>query len=124
MASERVTLTVADSDGEREVALSSPNRVRLLMQDYDHFALDPKLLNTQLDCLLSLHGAEKIARWQAMANDGQMPALVSELLSDHYDPAYLRSIERNFTRFSEAATLTLKDIGAADFLAAAHSLHH
>ena len=27
MASERVTLTVADSDGEREVALSSPNRV-------------------------------------------------------------------------------------------------
>src|SRR6478609_6882182 len=27
MASERVTLTVADTDGEREVALSSPNRV-------------------------------------------------------------------------------------------------
>ncbi|WP_136056182.1 non-homologous end-joining DNA ligase [Microbacterium sp. K24] len=27
MASERVTLTVADSDGEREVVLSSPNRV-------------------------------------------------------------------------------------------------
>ncbi|MFS0892998.1 non-homologous end-joining DNA ligase [Microbacterium sp. 179-I 3D3 NHS] len=27
MASERVTLTVADSDGEREVTLSSPNRV-------------------------------------------------------------------------------------------------
>ncbi len=27
MASERVTLIVADSDGEREVALSSPNRV-------------------------------------------------------------------------------------------------
>ncbi len=105
------------------LTLAEPNRVRLLMQDYDHFALDPALLNAQLDCLLSLHGREKIARWQAMANDGQMPELVGELLVDHYDPAYLRSIERNFTHFSDAATLALDDITPAHFLAAAHSLH-
>jgi len=70
------------------------------MQDYAHFVLKPALLNTQLDCLIAMHGHEKIGRWQAMALSGQMEALVSELLIDHYDPAYLRSIGRNFAQFS------------------------
>jgi tRNA 2-selenouridine synthase len=84
------------------LTLSRANRVRLLMEDYAHFTTDPSALNTQLDCLVTLHGREKITRWHALANSGQMEPLVEELLADHYDPAYLRSIDRNFTRFSEA----------------------
>lgn len=105
------------------LTLSRPNRVRLLMEDYHHFTADPGLLNTQLDCLAKLHGREKINAWHGMANDGCMPQLVDQLLVDHYDPAYIRSIDRNFTLFAQAEVLELGDIGAADFLAAAHYLH-
>jgi tRNA 2-selenouridine synthase len=105
------------------LSLSRPNRVRLLMEDYRHFTADPALLNTQLECLVKLHGRDKISGWHAMANDGRMPQLVDELLVDHYDPAYVRSIDRNFQLFGEAAVLELNDIGAADFMAAAQSLH-
>ena len=105
------------------LTLSRPNRVRLLMEDYEHFCADPALLNTQLECLVKLHGRDKIGAWHAMANGGHMPQLVDELLVDHYDPAYLRSIDRNFTLFDQAAVLELPDIGATDFMAAARSLH-
>jgi tRNA 2-selenouridine synthase len=105
------------------LTLSRPNRVRLLMEDYQHFTADPALLNTQLECLAKLHGREKIDAWHGMANDGHMPQLVDELLVDHYDPAYLRSIDRNFVQFDSAELLELGDIGEADFLAAARYLH-
>ncbi|MDB5754678.1 MAG: tRNA 2-selenouridine synthase [Massilia sp.] len=105
------------------LTLSRPNRVRLLMEDYGHFTDDPGLLNTQLDCLVKLHGREQIGAWHDMANDGRMPQLVDALLVAHYDPAYLRSIDRNFVRFDQAEVLELFDIGEEDFLAAARSLH-
>jgi tRNA 2-selenouridine synthase len=107
------------------VSLSLPlsDRVALLMQDYDHFIANPAILNTQLDCLLALHGREKIDRWHAMALSGQMEALVEELLRDHYDPAYTRSIDRNFTLFSQARHLALNGIDAEHFRHAAQALH-
>ncbi len=104
------------------LTLSQLDRVKLLMEDYVHFVGDPTGLNTQLDCLTPLHGREKIARWQAMANAGEMEALVDELLVDHYDPAYLRSIERNFALFSSAEHLALSGISEAAMQAAAADL--
>jgi tRNA 2-selenouridine synthase len=98
------------------------NRIKLLMEDYAHFVADPAALNAQLDCLLQLHGREKIGRWQAMALAGRMEELVSELLTEHYDPAYLRSIERNFTNFSAAQTLVLEDISPQALADAARRL--
>ncbi|WP_431478056.1 rhodanese-like domain-containing protein [Massilia eburnea] len=56
---------------------------------------------------VQLHGRERIERWQSMANAGEMPALVDELLVDHYDPAYLKSIHRNFVQFDKATELAL-----------------
>jgi tRNA 2-selenouridine synthase len=103
--------------------LSRQNRVRLLMEDYIHFMNDPALLNVQLDHLVQLHGRAKIDAWHDMANGGQMARLVDELLVDHYDPAYLRSIDRNFVKFTDAQVVELSDIGAADFEKAARALH-
>jgi tRNA 2-selenouridine synthase len=105
------------------LTLSRPDRVRLLMEDYVHFTEHPAMLNTQLDCLVSLHGRDKIDRWHSMANAGQMPELVDELLLEHYDPAYLRSISRNFSLFSQAQVLALDDISPQAFLNAAQHLH-
>jgi tRNA 2-selenouridine synthase len=43
---------------------------------------------------------------------------VQELLTLHYDPVYLRSMQRNFTHFDAARTLELSD-GRPETLAAA-----
>ena len=102
--------------------LSRADRVRLLMEDYAHFTAQPAILNAQLDCLIGLHGREKIGRWQALANGGQMARLVDDLLAEHYDPAYLRSIDRNFVRVAEAEPLRLDGIDQAAMLAAARRL--
>jgi tRNA 2-selenouridine synthase len=102
--------------------LSQSNRVKLLMEDYAHFVTDPAILNLQLDCLVALHGRIKIAEWQAMALSGQMEVLVAQLLVEHYDPAYLRSIDRNFTQFSTARHVELDDISEAAFRQASRRL--
>jgi tRNA 2-selenouridine synthase len=92
------------------------------MEDYAHFVQQPNLLTLQLDHLLTLHGREKIKRWHAMATSGDLESLVLELLVEHYDPAYLRSIQRNFSKLGSAASLTLTDISASAFEHAAESL--
>jgi tRNA 2-selenouridine synthase len=105
------------------LTLSRPNRVRLLMEDYQHFCADPAALNSQLDHLAQLHGRAKIDAWHEMANTGRMPELVDELLVDHYDPAYLRSIDRNFVQYPQAQVVELPNIAHEDFLALAQRLH-
>ena len=97
-------------------------RVKLLMQDYTHFVSDAGLLGKQLVHLTSLHGHEKIRQWQAMAEAGKMETLVQELLDLHYDPAYLRSIDRNFLQYDTAEVLPLTDISLASFDATAVAL--
>ncbi len=104
------------------LTLSRPNRVRLLMEDYQHFARNADALNGQLDHLVQLHGRARIDAWHAMAKAGEMPALVDQLLVEHYDPAYLRSIDRNFVQYGQARVLELADIGPEDFAKAARAL--
>ena len=103
--------------------LSRPNRVRLLMEDYRHFAGNAEALNGQLEHLVQLHGRAKIDAWQALANSGAMPEVVDQLLVEHYDPAYLRSIDRNFVQYGQAQVLELPDIAPEDFERAARALH-
>lgn len=102
--------------------LSAESRVQLLMEDYAHFVQQPHLLSVQLDHLLTLHGREKIKRWHAMAESGDLTNLVHELLTEHYDPAYLRSIQRNFLQLSSAQSLALENISTNAFLQAANAL--
>jgi tRNA 2-selenouridine synthase len=105
------------------LSLSRENRVRLLMEDYEHFCKNPDALTGQLAHLVQLHGNEKIKAWHDMANSGAMAELVDQLLVEHYDPAYLRSIDRNFVQFPKAEVVELKDIAEDDFVAAARRLH-
>jgi tRNA 2-selenouridine synthase len=105
------------------LGLSRENRVRLLMEDYEHFCKNPDALTGQLTHLVQLHGNEKIRTWHDMAKRGAMAELVDQLLEEHYDPAYLRSIERNFVQFAKAEVVELQDIAEDDFVAAARRLH-
>ena len=104
------------------LSLALPHRVELLRHEYQHFVADPATLNAQLDCLAKLHGKERIARWQALALEGRIATLVEELLEQHYDPAYLRSIDRNFGRIGQAPQVELEGISEESFAAAARRL--
>ncbi len=86
-------------------------RVALLMDEYRHFFDDRPGLDAQLDCLVDLHGREKIAGWKALAGGARWDELVARLLEEHYDPAYKRSAAKNFARLHEAG---VAHVGAPD----------
>jgi tRNA 2-selenouridine synthase len=97
-------------------------RVDLLLDEYRHFLGDMKSLEAQLDCLVALHGREKIAAWKSLAARGEWREFVSRLLVEHYDPAYRRSSARNFARLDEARTLRIASADEAAFAGAANAL--
>lgn len=101
---------------------SVADRVALLIEDYPHLVADSTLLGGQLDHLVALHGHAKIHTWRDMAQTGEISRLVEELLTQHYDPAYLRSIERNFRGYSQARSLKLENISDGAFAKATQEL--
>jgi tRNA 2-selenouridine synthase len=105
------------------VQLGRAQRVALLMEDYEHFSDDPAALNAQLEHLVQLHGRARISAWHALADGGRIAELVGQLLEAHYDPAYLKSIDRNFVRYPQAQIVALNGITPDDFAAAAQRLH-
>jgi tRNA 2-selenouridine synthase len=84
-------------------------RVRLLIEEYRHFTEDPDALCRQLDCLVALHGHETIGQWRGLAGAADWATLVQSLLERHYDPAYDRSMKRNFARLADAPRFMLTD---------------
>jgi tRNA 2-selenouridine synthase len=104
------------------IELPLVERVRLLRDEYMHFEADPQALFAQLDCLAPLHGRERIESWKELARRGQWEALVERLLVEHYDPAYLRSIRRNFGRIDAAPTVRPASASQTDYAALAHAL--
>jgi tRNA 2-selenouridine synthase len=100
-----------------ETALET--RVDLLLDEYRHFLQDRKALEAQLDCLVALHGRERIAEWKAI-DDWRV--FVSRLLTEHYDPAYRRSSQRNFARLADAEKVAIAGADDAAFARAARQL--
>jgi tRNA 2-selenouridine synthase len=91
------------------IEMPATARVDLLMQDYAHFLRDTEALCERLEALREARGAAVVERWQALARDGQLVAVVQDLLADHYDPIYLRSMARNYVHFTQARELQLPD---------------
>ena len=87
-----------------------PLRVQMLKEDYAHFLSDPEALCARLSRLVELHGRKTIERWSDAARIGEFDALVDDLLVQHYDPTYARSIENNFPRSAQAIDV---DVSAA-----------
>lgn len=84
-----------------------PVRVALLKQEYAHFLEDAESLNRQLDCLVPLQGRERIESWKSLARSGKWDELVADLLVHHYDPAYGRSLGKNYARALTGPSLSL-----------------
>ncbi len=105
-----------------QVDMPTPARVAFLLQDYGYFVQDTASFCARLAALRELRGAETVARWQQWAEQGDHGQVVTELLEQHYDPIYLRSMARNYTQFTQAQPLHLPDGGAHTLAAAAAEL--
>jgi tRNA 2-selenouridine synthase len=98
---------------------SLETRVDLLLDEYRHFLEDRKTLEAQLDCLVALHGRERIAQWKSITDWRE---LVTRLLVEHYDPAYRRSSMRNFAQLPSAEKVRIAAADGAAFDRAASAL--
>ena len=100
----------------------TPTRVALLMDDYRHFVADPPALAAKLELLRGLHGRERIEHWMGELAAGRWEPLVGDLLESHYDPAYRRSLFRNYRDAQGATPISVHDISPTGFLALAREL--
>lgn len=91
-------------------------RVALLREDYAHFEARPAALVEKLECLRALHGAERIDLWKSHLAGGAWDALVRDLLESHYDPAYRRSLLRNYRDAPTAVAVPVRAVGRDAFL--------
>jgi tRNA 2-selenouridine synthase len=97
-------------------------RMALLLEDYAHFTANPGALAEKLECLRPLHGAGRIERWKEHLDRGEWEPLVRDLLESHYDPAYRRSLERNYRDAPSATPVAVHGVDRAAFLRIARTL--
>jgi tRNA 2-selenouridine synthase len=97
-------------------------RVGLLLEDYAHLVANPDLLLGKLACLAPLHGRERIDHWGALVASADWRGLVADLLASHYDPAYHRSMMRNYAGAASAMRIRVGDGSREAFLALAREV--
>jgi tRNA 2-selenouridine synthase len=86
--------------------LPDTERVALLMEDYAYFVRDTEAFCNRLDALAEIRGKQVVQGWKAAIQSGAIDTVVQELLVQHYDPVYRQSMQRNFTHYGKAHTLT------------------
>lgn len=105
-----------------QVSSDMAQRVTLWREDYRHFEEDPAGLLGRLQHLIPLVGKKEFDAWQSLADEGNIPLLFETLMRNHYDPAYNRSILRNYPDIASAPTLTLQDLSPDGLLPVAADL--
>jgi tRNA 2-selenouridine synthase len=104
------------------LATDLATRVTLLLDEYRHFLADREALNAQLDCLVALHGRERINEWKALAAAGKWREFVERLLVQHYDPAYRRSSMKNYPQLIDAPAVPIAAAQSTAFEEAARKI--
>ena len=97
-------------------------RVQLLLEDYGFFADDPEAFCALLDGLVVLRGRETVARWQALARAGAWGQVFGQMMHEHYDPLYTRSMDRHYAGLAQAQGVDLADGGPDSLRRAARQL--
>jgi tRNA 2-selenouridine synthase len=82
-------------------------RVAGLLTDYRHLIDNPTLLISQLQVLHRFHGEKKVEQWITLIKRGEFDNLVTELLTLHYDPSYLRATVKHFVHLEQAQCIQL-----------------
>ncbi len=103
-ASECLNLTLPDDQ-----------RVLLLLEDYDYFVRDTAAFCNRLDVLATFRGKALVEQWKTQVHAGELASVVQELLTLHYDPVYLQSMKRNFTKFDASKTIAASQCSIESF---------
>jgi len=104
------------------VTLPDDERLQLLLEEYGFFAQQVDRFCDHMATLTELRGKATVTRWQEMARQGRWPEVFAELMQQHYDPLYLRSMSRNFTGMAAAQQLMLRSGQAGAMREAAQTL--
>ncbi len=105
-----------------EVRTPEAGRVEVLREEYAHFMQAPQKLLEKLQCLSPLHGAKRIEEWKALVLRGEWDKFVADMLENHYDPAYERSMFSNYRNARDAEPLPVSDISVTGFRVLARRL--
>lgn len=84
---------------------SIDERVRFLIDEYAHVLTEPATLKGRLNQLSALQSREIIARWMALIDLGAWDVLVRDLLENHYDPLYQRSMGKSYPSLGTSPVL-------------------
>jgi len=84
-------------------------RVEFLLRDYAYLFDDPQL-NAHLDRLKINCGQERVDRWKALVAQKDFATLVMELLTEHYDHFYKRSMRHAQTAADPTRVFTADDL--------------
>jgi len=84
-------------------------RVALLLEDYAYFVNNREHFCERLDVLAEFRGKVVVAEWKEMVMAGNLAPVVQDLLTIHYDPVYVQSMQRNFRQFEQSATIEPTD---------------
>lgn len=108
----------------RIFAISAPmsERVKLWREDYSHFERDLPAMMERLRHLRPLVGGEELALWERLAEEGRAAELFQRLMEAHYDPAYARSIGKNYPAIEESSRLELERLDRQALLDVAEQL--
>lgn len=92
-----------------QLDLSNSERIELLLEDYSHLVQDTTYFCQRLDLMADFRGKVVVQHWKDQVMAGDFRPVVQDLLTQHYDPSYLKSTQRNFTRYGSAYCVEAAD---------------
>ncbi|HEY9461099.1 MAG TPA: hypothetical protein VIR04_09870, partial [Paralcaligenes sp.] len=90
------------------IAANIDERLEFLLQDYGPLFERPEDFKQQLTRLTGLHSKKTILHWHELIDRDARVELFSELIAQHYDPAYARSSHQHFQGIANAMRFTFK----------------
>jgi tRNA 2-selenouridine synthase len=105
------------------VQASLQARVDFLLNDYAYWLDDPQLI-AHLERLKPNCGQERVERWKTLVAQKDFASLVSELLTEHYDHFYKRSVRQAHSASDPARVFTATDLSPASVNSLAQGIVH
>lgn len=105
-----------------DLELPMDQRVALLLEDYDFFVRDTAHFCERLDVLAEFRGKAVVGAWKDHVLAGRFAPVVQDLLTQHYDPVYRQSMERNFKQYGQARRIAPDDRSVAAMARLARTL--
>ena len=79
-----------------EIEAELSDRLIMLKHDYPHLLTkDAEALHQLINGMVQRHGYETVNLWQGALVVGDFDSFISQILNDHYDPAYQRTSARH-----------------------------